>query len=65
MLNNENKKEISHKNILYNKQISQKKNKKRKRKIYKSQLTKFDFFTKSIEFFFEFFLSDFNFYSKL
>ena len=59
MLNNENKKEISHKNTLYNKQISQKKNKKRKRKIYKSQLTKFNFFAKSIEFFFEFFFKRF------
>ena len=55
MLNDDNKKKISHKNTLYNEQVSQKKNKKRKRKIYKSQLTKLNFFAQSIEFFFEFF----------
>ena len=63
--NDEEKK--SHENASYNEQIfSKKKNKKRKRKIYKSILTKFVFSSQSIESFFEsFFKRSFQFSLKI
>ena len=55
MLNDDNKKKYHIKMLNIISKFFKKKDKKRKRKIYKSQLTKSDFFAQSIEFFFEFF----------